>query len=467
MFKKRIFLFLMSFCLILGLAGCTITSKTVRVEFDSDAYSVRIGQTLDINLNITTGAYYNKDDVAKQIVYSSTDETVATFVDGKLTGVGIGEADIKVKWSEKAIVYDVAKVVVKLNSLPALVFEDVSSNMLKGTSQTVGYKLSTIYTDAKVEFESANADIATVTADGKITAVAPGEATIIAYVVDGEERQPYVLKINVSESDFAIEYVLDGGVNHVDNPAGYNLLHLPVALQEPTKANYKFLGWYLNDKLVTEISEGVTGNIKLVAKWELSEFKVALDVNNGTWPEGVTPITSYTAGSAVELPTPVRTGYTFDGWYNASEEKVEGITAETTGDLALTAKWTVVKYNITYTLDGGKFLSAALYEDKAALVAAFLADFNAVTGGATPVSNFFADSYNGNLIKMMAANGNTAKWQWFIDALNAVRVASGKAATSVSSEATMRAEIHSFLNEQNRTAWPSSSDYTVDRKSVV
>src|SRR5574344_1610526 len=156
MFKKRIFLFLMSFCLILGLAGCTITSKTVRVEFDSDAYSVRIGQTLDINLNITTGAYYNKDDVAKQIVYSSTDETVATFVDGKLTGVGIGEADIKVKWSEKAIVYDVAKVVVKLNSLPALVFEDVSSNMLKGTSQTVGYKLSTIYTDAKVEFESAN-----------------------------------------------------------------------------------------------------------------------------------------------------------------------------------------------------------------------------------------------------------------------------------------------------------------------
>ena len=59
------------------------------------------------------------------------------------------------------------------------------------------------------------------------------------------------------------------------------------------------------------------------------------------YDDGVSSNTTYTVadGTPVTLPTPSRSGYTFQGWYDASGNKVEGTTYTVTADAILTAHW--------------------------------------------------------------------------------------------------------------------------------
>ncbi len=77
---------------------------------------------------------------------------------------------------------------------------------------------------------------------------------------------------------------------------------------------------------------------------------VTFDTDGG---EGLEPITIVT-NSNYTLPTPVMTGYKFEGWYN-NEIKIalNGIW-QYSEDLTLTAKWSVATYTIKYDLNGGK-----------------------------------------------------------------------------------------------------------------
>ena len=61
---------------------------------------------------------------------------------------------------------------------------------------------------------------------------------------------------------------------------------------------------------------------------------------------------------AINLPQPVRTGYTFDGWCDDADltvncETPKVIQTGTTNDVYVYAKWTPIDYRITYNLDGG------------------------------------------------------------------------------------------------------------------
>jgi|GEM_PF-5069152 len=64
---------------------------------------------------------------------------------------------------------------------------------------------------------------------------------------------------------------------------------------------------------------------------------------------------SYSAGTAVALASPTKTAFDFAGWYSDSAftTAVTQITASTTGNLTLYAKWTATSYTITYELDSG------------------------------------------------------------------------------------------------------------------
>ena len=55
-----------------------------------------------------------------------------------------------------------------------------------------------------------------------------------------------------------------------------------------------------------------------------------------------------------ELPVPTRTGYTFDGWYDSSDNKVESTdTVNVIDDVTLTAKWIAIKTTLTVDPNGG------------------------------------------------------------------------------------------------------------------
>jgi len=131
-------------------------------------------------------------------------------------------------------------------------------------------------------------------------------------------------------------------------------------LPTPTRAGYSFASWWtgangggvqvLPDTLVT-----TTSNHTVYAKWTATAMTVTFDAQGGT----VSPETKSVAiGSAYGvLPEPIRTGYTFGGWWtgvNGGGTQVSGTTLVTaTADHLLYAKWTAAAMTVTFDPAGG------------------------------------------------------------------------------------------------------------------
>lgn len=143
---------------------------------------------------------------------------------------------------------------------------------------------------------------------------------------------------------YTIEYDLQGG-DAVANPNEYTIESETIVLLKPTKEGYSFGGWYSGETEVAEIAKGSTGDMSLVAKWEVVTYTVSFDVVGG---QEVNLLT-YTIETGIEiLPTTSKEGYDFLGWYNG-ETKVTEITKGSTGDITLTAKWDVQKFTVTFS----------------------------------------------------------------------------------------------------------------------
>lgn len=156
---------------------------------------------------------------------------------------------------------------------------------------------------------------------------------------------------------YTISYELDGGILAEDeiNPEGYTVESAPITLHNPTRTGYTFAGWTgtgLSDGSTSvTIPAGSTGNRAYTAHWTANTYQVALNTNGGTLSD---PVTSYTYGTAVSLPAPTKTGYTFAGWYDNegfSGDAVTEITAIDTGNKTFYAKWTLEVPTVKLTAD--------------------------------------------------------------------------------------------------------------------
>lgn len=121
----------------------------------------------------------------------------------------------------------------------------------------------------------------------------------------------------------------------------------------PQRVGYTFAGWYLEKELITEDSiVYVTEQTTLKANWSANHYEIGFDPNDGECEMKYKEVVyDDTYG---ELPVPVRTGYTFKGWFI----KNELITAESlvaiTVDTDLIAKWSPNYYKITFNANGGE-----------------------------------------------------------------------------------------------------------------
>lgn len=108
---------------------------------------------------------------------------------------------------------------------------------------------------------------------------------------------------------------------------------------KPSKTGYTFTGYKSSSDGKTYQpgqSIAITKQTSLTAQYTANTYKVTLNGNGGSG----TNITSYTYGTAKTLPTNWKKQCSaFQGWYNASGEKVTQISATETGDKVFTAKW--------------------------------------------------------------------------------------------------------------------------------
>ena len=130
-------------------------------------------------------------------------------------------------------------------------------------------------------------------------------------------------------------------------------------LPTPTRDDYDFNGWYDAAEGGNLFTNGMTVTrtdvTKLYAQWLKNRHTVTLYPGEGV---SVTPTSVRVAvGDTWSLPTPVRTGYAFDGWFTAAEggeEIVNGSTVESLSTTELFAQWTANVYSVSFLANGAE-----------------------------------------------------------------------------------------------------------------
>ncbi|GEM_PF-6637523 len=117
--------------------------------------------------------------------------------------------------------------------------------------------------------------------------------------------------------DYTIEYSLNGGINHSDNPTSYTIEDDDFSIGNPSREGYTFAGWdsILGSKqFLPTISKGTAGDITFKANW-IPNLNTIIFNGNGNTSGGMAPIQGYT-DSTISLPTNAfeKTGYHFRGW---------------------------------------------------------------------------------------------------------------------------------------------------------
>ncbi|MCU6791576.1 InlB B-repeat-containing protein [Paenibacillus sp. WQ 127069] len=177
----------------------------------------------------------------------------------------------------------------------------------------------------------------------------------------------------------------------------------------PTKAGHTFEGWYTDTGLTTvfTFTTAITGNVVLYANWTTDSYTVTFDSNEGSAVNSLE--VSY--NSTVTAPAdPVKTGYTFGGWY--ADELLTTpfvFTTTITEDKTLYAGWATNSYAVTFNSNGGSSVGslAVSYNSTATAPADPIMTGNTFAGWYTDAGLTTAFSFN------TVIAGNTtlyAKW---------------------------------------------------------
>lgn len=117
-------------------------------------------------------------------------------------------------------------------------------------------------------------------------------------------------------------------------------------LPQAQRQDYIFLGWYTDPEAGTLVQPDMAlisrENHTLYAHWQpQTEYTLTLDPNEGRLETEANTMTVVKDQPYGELPTPIREGYRFLGWYTAAEEglPVDAETVFTGGDHTLYAHW--------------------------------------------------------------------------------------------------------------------------------
>ena len=133
-----------------------------------------------------------------------------------------------------------------------------------------------------------------------------------------------------------------------------------------TYTGHDFYGWGTDPEggVNVDATTRITGDITLYAIYDVKQINVLLDANGGKFAGGATSRMfsvpyGQTYGSSGDLLTPALDGYTFVGWYTATEGGVK-VTADTVMTQlvahTLYARWSdKATYTVTLELNGGAY----------------------------------------------------------------------------------------------------------------
>ena len=196
-----------------------------------------------------------------------------------------------------------------------------------------------------------------------------------------------------------------------------------IELSDPTREGYTFSGWNVTGEkstlkdsstamltnkvrmMSTKVAETSNGNktlvmgieeTKVTATWRQNNYDLTINPNGGSYNGSTeTKTSSVTYGTDVDIPDPVREGYTFTGWAVSSDKASLNGKKLTMGleDCTLTANWAINSYpwiayhnKMNVTGSGYTLVSADTKEGTADFGSKVTPTVNTYTGFTSPAS---------------------------------------------------------------------------------
>ena len=217
------------------------------VTLNKTSTSIQVGGTETLTATVSP-----KDAANKKVTWKSSNAAIASVdANGKVTGVKAGEATITVTTEDggKTATCKVKVTGVKLNKS--------ETNLLVGGNETLtATVLPEDATNQNVTWKSDKPEIATVDANGKVTGVKAGEATITVTTEDGAKTA--TCKVTVKAATIAVTGVTLNKTALTLNIGASETLTATVA---PADATNKKVTWKSSDAAVASVDANgkVTG----------------------------------------------------------------------------------------------------------------------------------------------------------------------------------------------------------------
>ena len=347
----------------------TIAGSSWNVFLDNVTFDIFFKDTQDVTIN----AWDNHDEIVTTEYFLSDKPLTLDVVKAKNSGWESYTNTFHVDPDREFIVY--ARLTDEAGNMAYL-----SSNgvVLDATPPVIsGVENGRTYTEAKnVTVTDKYLDTVTLGSDSQqvrngsssFTVSANGTYTIIASDRAGNETVCNVT-IMLPVPTYVLSFDTDGGA---PVPAAQTLTlgTKPVAVTDPVKSGYTFLGWYNADGQKVDLGTFTMPehNMTLKAHWEeivvpRTEYTLTFDADGGTPVPAAQTLTLGTKPAAVT--DPVKSGYTFLGWYNADGQKVDlGTFTMPEHNMTLKAHWEEIvvprtEYTLTFDADGGTPVPAA------------------------------------------------------------------------------------------------------------
>ena len=290
-----------------GVKGvCHVTVVDAEVKVTGISLSQSTG-TLNPGKTLQLTAYVNPSNASnKSVAWNSSNSSVATVSqNGLVTAVAAGEADITVTATDGSGVKNTCHVTVVGVKVTGITLSQSTATLNpNNTLQLTATVSPSNASNKNVTWSSSNESVATVYSDGKVTAMAIGEADITATAADGSGVKA-VCHVTVKEKVISVQKIA-----FVEAPSTINIgksLKLNVAFT-PTNATNKTLSWTSGDTSVLTVDN--EGNVKGIGKGTTTVVATTTDGSDLSIRCYITvkrPVTSIALSKSTATMSPGRT----------------------------------------------------------------------------------------------------------------------------------------------------------------
>lgn len=368
----RMFLLIAVFAFAFTLASCGNDSNSIQLDFEKASYDLELGQTFTLEPVLK-----NAGEANYKFQWAVEDETVVECNEGELTAVSVGSTTVKVWLEGKKYIAATAVIdVYEIIGMPEVTFDvegpaGLEGNLYIGDENKLVYEYSHQNPNVEMQFSSSNEKVATIDAEGNITALSKGNVVLTAKVVDKKNADQY-LEYNFEYKVLNIYNItlnLEGGELEEEFETEFRADEEVITLPTPVKAGYNFLGWYGNKNFAGNAIETVdpsnAHDYLFYAKWEIAKYTITYTDTEET--------VEYTYFDEFDLPTrkATQTGWRFLGWAIVGEngeanEELDALITEiaygTSGDLTLKPVFGEFMVRVAESFDTSKDYVLGMYQ---------------------------------------------------------------------------------------------------------